>query len=299
MAVTTININDILTTKAEGEVVTAAEWNKLITLFYAINGNANELLSVKQQVDANRGNILNITAGAVPDESITSAKLSTISSVANTYIETTDVTPDSGKTYYTYADGTYTACSSLASFEDGVVYYELDTIEPGPAISSLDVIANKLITGDKIANSTLTSKHCVTTMLGELLNNCIIYDASALYANTAPPATAASTTYATNTLKLSKQHKAVILIGYGLDFAVLTANETAPNFIVKRTVSYHHSNIVYTSVLSSPFPLDDDNHQAISDLRLSTDGTEIIFTVANHYSKYEYTPDVFQTVIGL
>lgn len=174
MAVMSINPNDFLTTKKEGEFVTAEEWNRLVALFTVLNNNAMELLSTNQAVDSNKANILHLTAGAVPDESITCEKLSTKYTLKNTYIVTQDTTPVTGKTYYTYENGVYTAVESLSTFRADTVYYELTTEYAKPAINTPEVIGDKVITGEKLADETLTNSNCVPNLIGQLLKNCSI-----------------------------------------------------------------------------------------------------------------------------
>lgn len=174
MSVLTINVNDFLTEKKDGEFVTAAEWNKLVALFRTINHNANALLDTNKAVDVNKANIAQLTLGAVPDESISHSKLTKRNTITSTYEYTTDGSPVSEKTYYVIEDGVYIAKTNLVSFDADVEYYELVTKEAGPAINSTDVIGDKVITGVNVADETLNKDHFVYNILGQLLKNCSI-----------------------------------------------------------------------------------------------------------------------------
>ena len=205
MAVMSINPNDFLTNKQDGEFVTAEEWNKLVALFTVLNNNAIELLNTNQAVDSNKANILHLTAGAVPDESITCEKLATKTTLKNIYNLTQDLTPDANKTYYTYENGVYTAVDTSDTFEEGVGYYELSTEYANPAINSSDVIGNKVITGENIADEVLEQQHCVPNLLGQLLNNCTIES----YSKAVQVAASSNTTV---TFKLDKTYNAIVLL---------------------------------------------------------------------------------------
>ena len=203
MSVITINTDDFLTTKKDGEYVTAEEWNKLVALFTAINHNAEALIETNKAVDVNKANIAQATVGAVPDASITSEKLSTTHTLKNVYRRTEDTSVITGKNYYTYDGSVYTLAENLTKFISGVAYYELHIEEAGPAVNSSDVIGDRVITGAKIADRTLLASNCVTNIIGSLLKGCPI--------NTYTKAITVKSTNTTVEFTLDKAHDAVII----------------------------------------------------------------------------------------
>ena len=226
-AVSTINLNDFLVQKDSGDVVTGADWNKLVALFHAVNNNAEALLNTIKDVDTNAANIAQVTQGAVPDNSIGYDKLEKIGGIKNVYTFTEDITPKTGVTYYTLEDGVYSPHENLAAFESGVQYYELRAVVTRPAIADADVVGDGVIHG----------YHCAELILGSLLNDSVtVYTDKGILSKF--PAYTSALQYdwsdaptAEHTITFEKQHKAFVIISNGT-IILLHANPNTPDVYI-------------------------------------------------------------------
>ena len=213
MAVITINLDDFLPKKLDGEVVTAEDWNKLVALFQAINTNALELLDLTKLVDINTANIATVTQGAVPDNSINGSKLSKLGGVTPVYQLTTDSTPSADVTYYIEDEnGRYVAQTDLSSFLPEIKYYVLNTIDSTPAVDTPEHIADEVIQNKHLKANTLLSSVCSDLLLGGLLS-----DKATIYTNKGISgafdlSTEKRGTLHTHDIVLDKPHKAVIIL---------------------------------------------------------------------------------------
>lgn len=229
MAVSTINLKDFLVQKNSGDIVTGDDWNKLVSLFYAVNNNAQELIALMQHADVNTANIAQITQGSVPDGSIDYAKLSKMGGITKKYAYTTDSTPNPNTTYYTLENNIYKPCETLAVFEPGIAYYVLESVVTQPAIAKPDVIGDGVIENYHLASKTLLPSACSDFLLGGLLNdNATVYTDKGV-SGTLPYSTTRTTVE--HTITLDKPHKALIIIGaYSVVF--LTADINKPDLYI-------------------------------------------------------------------
>lgn len=226
MAVTTINVNDVLTPKQDGEVVTSADWNKLIALFSAINGNAYQLLDTIKAVDANKANILNISAGSVPDESITYEKLSKTGTLQPQYYVNTQPFK-ANLVYYTYDGTTYTEAVGLTAenFDIDAPYYLVDQQLTGAAIKSDNVIEDWTIGGAKLQGDAIFAEVCSPLLLGELLSTRATVYTNKAVSGTFHNSTPIGTTLPFN-ITLDKAHKIIFVINENsISMYVDTASE--------------------------------------------------------------------------
>ena len=239
MPVTTINLNDFLTQKDSGDVVTGADWNKLVSLFHAVNGNASALLNLMKSVDTNTANIAQVSQGAVPDGSIDYSKLSKLGGTTNKYVLTSDDTPVTGVTYYTLENNKYIAHTDLTAFETGVKYYTLEVVATQPAIAGSDVIGDGVIQSFNLAPHSLLPSACSEFLLGGLLNdNAIVYTDKGV-TGTFPEYTAdtdKSGNIVEHTITFEKQHKAFIIINKSC-ISVLCAAPDKPDLYIGLTVN--------------------------------------------------------------
>lgn len=239
MAVTTINLDEFLPKKLDGEVVTAEDWNKLVTLFQAINSNAFELLDVRKAVEVNAGNISEITQGAVPDNSITSAKLSKSGGVMHVYQLTTDLTPVSGVTYYVRNEnGQYVPAVDLVTFDPNTQYFNLNTVACEPAVNVPEIVGTNVIKNEHMQSNTLLANVCTDLFLGGLLA-----DKVTIYTDRGANGTfykSVDTTGATHThtITLDKPHKALIIINGSTISFMTDYKANTPDLYIGVTDSY-------------------------------------------------------------
>jgi hypothetical protein len=238
MAVTTINIDEFLPTKLDGETVTAADWNRLVLLFRTINDNAFELLDLIKTVDINKANISSLALGSIPDRSISASKLEQLGDTKAVYILTEDTVPKADVTYYTLSttvDGqttttVYTPHIGLEEFDVHEQYYTLETVPTEAAIASPEIIANGVITGDKIRDNTLTSALFTDLVLGGLLN-----DKSTIYTDKGVTDTLpADVTSRAHTIKFDKAHKVLVVINT-TSLSVFMADTSKPDLHIGLT----------------------------------------------------------------
>ena len=231
MAVITINVDDFLTAKSDGEVVTAQEWNKLIALFQSININANALLDLMKLVDINTANIAQVTQGAVPDGSIGASKLEKSGSVKSTYRITEATTPVAGVTYYVLENNKYTPIQDLSEFDTGTVYYELITVPTEPAINDAAMFADNVILDRHLLAKTLSARVCADTLLGDLLSTNTTY-----YTDKGVSGNLTDSNVVDFEIKFPKAHKAVILFS-GRTVSFIVANDNIPNIYIGSDVT--------------------------------------------------------------
>lgn len=247
MPVITIDTKDFLVPKNSGDVVTGADWNKLVSLFHAFNGNAKELLDTIKNVDINTANIAQVTQGAVPDGSIEYAKLSKMGGITKKYILTTDTTPKAGTTYYTLEGNAYVPHTGLTAFTTGVQYYILETRATTAAIADGDVIGDGVLEDYHLADHTLLPRACSEFLLGGLLN-----DSATVYTDKGVSGSFAyhtdMETYIptpiTHTIQLDKSHKTVVIIQPG-GIIILNANPDKPNLFIGGYIKLVENDYVY------------------------------------------------------
>lgn len=204
-AVSTINLNNFLVQKDSGDVVTGADWNKLVALFHTVNNNANALIATNQNVGVNAANIAQISLGAVPDNSVGYSKLEKAGNTKGVYTLVEDAAPTSGVTYFTLENGAYKAHSNLTEFKVGVQYYVLETVPTQPAVAAPDVIGDNII----------MAKHCAEMLLGGLLNDSVtVYTDKAVHIafETAYVDSTKNAPTVARTITFEKQHKAFIIM---------------------------------------------------------------------------------------
>lgn len=233
MAVTTIKLDEFLPKKLDGEVVTAEDWNKLVALFQAINSNAFELLDVRKAVEVNTGNIAEITQGAVPDNSITSAKLSKSGSVTQVYQLTTDLTPVSGVTYYVRNEtGQYVPAVGLVTFDPDTQYFNLNTVACEPAVNVPEIVGTNVIKNDHMQSNTLLANVCTDLFLGGLLADKVTIYTDRGVSGTFDKSVDTSGATHTHTITLDKSHKALVIINeYTISF-ITDYNANTPDLYI-------------------------------------------------------------------
>ena len=213
MAVTTIKLDEFLPKKLDGEVVTAEEWNKLVALFQAINNNAFELLDVRKAVEVNTGNIAEITQGAVPDNSINSAKLSKTGGVTQVYQLTTDLTPSPDVTYYVRNEkGQYVPAVDLVTFDPNIQYFNLNTVACEPAVNVPEIIGTNVIKNEHFQSNTLLANVCTDLFLGGLLADKVTIYTDRGVSGTFDKSVDTTGATRTHTITLDKAHKALVII---------------------------------------------------------------------------------------
>lgn len=229
MPVTTINLDDFLSQKDSGDIVTGSDWNKLIALFYAVNGNAEALLDVMKNVDTNTANIAQVSQGAVPNGSIGYNKLSKIGGTTQQYVLTTDTVPQPEVTYYTLEGTKYVPHESLVTFESETQYYNLITVATEAAIADSDVIGDGVI----------QPFHCAASFLKTLLGKDVTVYTDKAISGTLTITKASGdynseTVSETKTVTLPKAHKALLSIN-PYSIILFTADATRPNIALNST----------------------------------------------------------------
>ena len=239
MAVTTIKLDEFLPKKLDGEVVTAEDWNKLIALFQAINSNAFELLDVRKAVEVNTGNIAEITQGAVPDNSINSAKLSKTGGVTQVYQLTTDLTPVSGVTYYVRNEnGQYVPAVDLVTFDPDTQYFNLNTVACEPAVNVPEIVGTNVIKNEHLQSNTLLANVCTDLFLGGLLADKVTIYTDRGASGTFDKSVDTTGATHTHTITLDKAHKALIIINGSTISFMTDYQANTPDLYMGVTDSY-------------------------------------------------------------
>lgn len=232
MAVTTINLDEFLPKKLDGEVVTAEDWNKLVALFQALNSNALELLDLTKAVDINTANIATLTLGAIPDRSIGSNKLEIAGNTKQVYQITTDTVPKDGVTYYTVGESTFEQQLGLSVFNKDTLYYELDTIyirttHETPQPETLYYIledAENIVTPEVGAQGP-EGVYISQPNLVEFVTNVVYYELKAVHQLTVDQEPQAGKTYYTQQITTYTPH--TDLTGFDLNKIYYTLNTVA------------------------------------------------------------------------
>ena len=232
MAVTTINLNEFLPKKLDGEVVTAEDWNKLIALFQALNSNALALLDLTKVVDTNTANIATLTLGAIPDRSIGSNKLEITGNTKQVYQITTDTVPKDGVTYYTVGESTFEPQLGLSVFNKDTQYYELNTIyirtaHETPQPETLYYIfedAENIVTPEVGAQGP-EGVYISQPNLVEFVTNVVYYELKAVHQLTVDQEPQAGKTYYTQQITAYTPHTG--LTGFDLNKIYYTLNTVA------------------------------------------------------------------------